>query len=306
MFMNNLRDSVCSQCGAPLVGRTIPSTIETLAVGKSGEAPPTLDSKPLPSQGGEPESAGPPVGTGLPAPTGGTMMIGSLITPRHCIVQQFADGSTGTEIEIPDHPLTIGREGCDLTFETDEYLSKVHARVEARGQDAHVEDCGSSNGTFLKLRGPRGLTPGDQILLGNRLLHFLVEAGKTTEEERPEPQKDPKSTMLFGALAMGSPRPRFTLVEIQEGGIEGDRHPLRAEEIRLGRVSGDLTFPDDEFMSGAHARLIRSDDGYRIEDLGSTNGTYIRIRERTRLSDGDRIRLGSQVFSYHRKEGRRS
>ena len=64
-------------------------------------------------------------------------------------------------------------------------------------------------------------------------------------------------------------------------------------DIRLG----------DTFASSAHARLVRQGDAVVLEDLGSTNGTYLNgdpVTGPQSLHDGDRIRIGDSEFSFER------
>ena len=53
-------------------------------------------------------------------------------------------------------------------------VSRRHAQVSYRNGRGHLEDLGSSNGTFLRLRGPHGLASGDLIRLGDELLRFEI------------------------------------------------------------------------------------------------------------------------------------
>jgi two-component system, cell cycle response regulator len=81
--------------------------------------------------------------------------------------------------------------------------------------------------------------------------------------------------------------------------------PLHKHELRLGRgQSCDICF-QDESVSTAHAVLRRAQDHWELEDLESTNGSYIgdqRI-QRVRLKDGDILRLGKLVLKFFDGEG---
>ena len=64
----------------------------------------------------------------------------------------------------------------------------------------------------------------------------------------------------------------------------------------LGREEGDVTFPDDEFMSRRHAAVKRTGPRARLEDLNSSNGTFLRLRGDREVKAGDVLRLGDQLL----------
>jgi hypothetical protein len=65
----------------------------------------------------------------------------------------------------------------------------------------------------------------------------------------------------------------------------------------LGREKGDIVFPHDKFMSGRHAQIYTGDDGHcYLVDLNSSNGTWIKLWEKTELYGGDYLFLGQQLF----------
>jgi pSer/pThr/pTyr-binding forkhead associated (FHA) protein len=70
--------------------------------------------------------------------------------------------------------LNLGREQGDIVFSEDEFMSRRHAQISYRNGHGRLADLGRSNGTFLKLRGPHGLVPGDLIRLGDELLRFEI------------------------------------------------------------------------------------------------------------------------------------
>jgi pSer/pThr/pTyr-binding forkhead associated (FHA) protein len=71
------------------------------------------------------------------------------------------------------------------------------------------------------------------------------------------------------------------------------------EELSVGRAPGcAVVLENDTFVSQVHARLFRRGRETYVEDLGSTNGTYVngeRIAEVTRLRKGDRVQFGNTV-----------
>ncbi len=81
-------------------------------------------------------------------------------------------------------------------------------------------------------------------------------------------------------------------------GRHGESYAL-TEEVSVGRAPGcGVVLDDDTFVSQVHARLFRRGRETYVEDLGSTNGTFVngeRITDVTRLRRGDRVQFGSTV-----------
>ncbi len=68
------------------------------------------------------------------------------------------------------------------------------------------------------------------------------------------------------------------------------------EELTVGRASGcGVSIPDDTFVSQLHARVFRRDGSLYVEDLGSTNGTYLNQKKVTAavpMRKGDKLQIG--------------
>lgn len=99
----------------------------------------------------------------------------------------------------------------------------------------------------------------------------------------------------------GVPPPEAWLVAQGGGGLRsGDRIDLFGG-LTIGRSpEAELTVEDD-FASGIHARVYSRRGSYWLEDMGSTNGTFLNMSPvdgEARLSPGDRIRVGQTEFVY--------
>jgi pSer/pThr/pTyr-binding forkhead associated (FHA) protein len=84
---------------------------------------------------------------------------------------------------------------------------------------------------------------------------------------------------------------------IEEAPIKGLERPAEPG-ITIGRGSGDVMLADPE-VSREHASLRQVDSELAIEDLGSSNGTFVnehRVEGITELSVGDRVRFGNTVW----------
>jgi pSer/pThr/pTyr-binding forkhead associated (FHA) protein len=92
----------------------------------------------------------------------------------------------------------------------------------------------------------------------------------------------------------GSP----TKLVVTEGSNAGETVPLSGETVTLGR-GGDSTIRlDDDYVSTRHARFVTNGEEWFIEDMGSTNGTYIgstRVTRATAITPGTAVRLGKTV-----------
>jgi pSer/pThr/pTyr-binding forkhead associated (FHA) protein len=79
-----------------------------------------------------------------------------------------------------------------------------------------------------------------------------------------------------------------------------DEYPLDAEETTIGRQSENTIHIDNLAVSGRHARVFKIGDKAIIEDLGSTNGTFVNDKPITKhvLKHGDAVRIGKHTLSY--------
>jgi FHA domain/zinc-ribbon domain len=84
------------------------------------------------------------------------------------------------------------------------------------------------------------------------------------------------------------------------GGREGERVPLEADLLTIGRNPENHLFLDDVTVSRHHARVVRDATGFALEDLNSLNGTYVNRRrvERHHLSDADELQIGKFKLSF--------
>ena len=85
---------------------------------------------------------------------------------------------------------------------------------------------------------------------------------------------------------------------------EGDRFELDTSPLTVGRgAPNDVQLDGDEFASSKHARVEPRRDGVWVEDIGSTNGTYVngtRIDRPRKLTPNDVLRVGETDLRYER------
>jgi pSer/pThr/pTyr-binding forkhead associated (FHA) protein len=90
-----------------------------------------------------------------------------------------------------------------------------------------------------------------------------------------------------------------THVLVTAGSNSGERADLERAPILIGRGADAAIRLDDDYVSTRHARIAASGDQWFVEDLGSTNGTYVgtvRITQPTTISLGTQVRIGKTVL----------
>ena len=242
------------------------------------------------------------------------------------IARDGSEGSTYPLSELVD----LGRVEGDILFSDDPYVSPRHARITCRDGTFFLRDLESTNGVFVRIpfavaadgpsdqdarpddritmrghhgsdalgdaRSEQSLSDQELFLVGQQVLKF--EVVKQAEEGFGAASEN--GTLLFGTPAA----PRYArLSQRTVEGLVRDVFHLRKAETVIGRESGDIVFTDDPFLSRRHAAVrMRGGPGqpkaFTLTDLGSSNGTFLRIRNEVRLHAGDHFRIGQQLLRF--------
>lgn len=100
------------------------------------------------------------------------------------------------------------------------------------------------------------------------------------------------------AVRMAQPRRDLASLTLLAGPTPGTIWHLEGEEMVIGRDAAAHVSLDDPGLSRLHARLFRDGDGYYIEDLGSTNGTFVagtKVTSPKKLVEDERVMMGQGV-----------
>jgi hypothetical protein len=74
-------------------------------------------------------------------------------------------------------------------------------------------------------------------------------------------------------------------------------YQISRDEAFIGRLpENDIPLEADAYVSSRHTRIVREGENYFVEDLGSTNGTFLKVRKLTKLAPGDEIKIGQSIF----------
>jgi pSer/pThr/pTyr-binding forkhead associated (FHA) protein len=289
----------------PIAATPGPPAVAPVPVAARAPVAPTAPPSPSPTAAPAP----PPAPLPAPAPP---VAQG---TTRARLVLIARDGNEG-----PSYPLgestDIGRAEGNIVIAEDRYISPRHARVAMRGGAFYVRDLESTNGVFVRIPFPRGgqnsapndgpkpseseqlLADQDLFLVGQQVLRF--EVVKHADEGFGVASEN--GTLLFGTPA--APRYARLSQRTVEGVVRDVFHVKKAETV-IGRESGDIVFSDDAFLSRRHAVVrvhgvtsVGGPRSFTLADLGSSNGTFLQVREEVRLRHGDHFRIGQQLFRF--------
>ncbi|MFE9771216.1 FHA domain-containing protein [Streptomyces sp. NPDC005931] len=115
------------------------------------------------------------------------------------------------------------------------------------------------------------------------------DAGRPQQAARQAPPQQRQQSGGGGRRGRNTP----TKLVVTEGTLTGTTVALQGQTITLGRAHDSTIVLDDDYASSRHARIYPDRDGqWIVEDLGSTNGTYL---DRTRLTTPTPIALGAPI-----------
>jgi pSer/pThr/pTyr-binding forkhead associated (FHA) protein len=115
-----------------------------------------------------------------PALERGAQVFGSPATTRYArLCQRTVEGITRDIHSLYRDETIIGRESGDIVFTSDPFMSRQHAAIARDPYDGTftLRDLGSSNGTYLAIRGEVALQSGDHLRIGQHLFRLEVDPG---------------------------------------------------------------------------------------------------------------------------------
>ena len=259
----------CGACGMPVEEETRPSSLTPIAGAQVTERVAKL---------ARPEGSGKK-----------TLFFSTMQAARAKLVLIKGDGLDGVSYTLAGEEHLAGRgDDVPLPFAEDPYMSAVHANFFYRSGKLVVRDEDSVNGVYIRIRGAVPIELGDRFLVGEQ----IIEVEATLDPSAPpQPVED-------GTYFYASPRPasHFRLVQVLRGGDTGLAHQALSDVVSLGREGNDINFPDDPFISGHHAQVSYEEGRLSLTDLGSKNGTFLRLSRESVLEHGDYVFMGQQLL----------
>jgi len=172
---------------------------------------------------------------------------------------------------------TIGKKDCDLNFSEDALMSERHASIAHSPAEAgyFLRDDGSASGVFIRLKDgkPCEVVPGNMLRIGKQFLVLGIEAGRYFCEHCDAERKVVR------------------------------RYDLSDKTLVLGRMSPDITLDaNDLLLSRRHLSIALKERRIVVKDLGSANGSFLKVRSSVGLEANEQFRIGQQVFKFCLKE----
>lgn len=136
----------------------------------------------------------------------------------------------------------------------------------------------------------------------SRRTQVSTPASRSSSVAGPDPFAPPQSqaspAQARSAQETPSPQLQGHLLVVEPDNLAGLTYEL-GNELTVGRAPGCGISLDDTFVSSLHARVFRHEGAYVLEDLGSTNGTFLnggKVTEPTIMTMADSVRFGSMVL----------
>jgi pSer/pThr/pTyr-binding forkhead associated (FHA) protein len=118
---------------------------------------------------------------------------------------------------------------------------------------------------------------------------------RASDQPQPQELETPPPPARRGKRQRGEPR-AFMISQGNQAGLSAE---LAGGVIMIGRGADCQLILDDDYVSTRHARVVSTPNGIYVEDLGSTNGTYVngqRITAPTTITLADTVRIGKTML----------
>ena len=185
---------------------------------------------------------------------------------EHILIKSI-EGPNDMNFKVKKDGITIGRHSSNKIVIYDESVSRFHAKIVYEQSNFYLLDIGSTTGTFTKITEPLPLREHLLIEIGSYqfMINKIHIVGGAVEEKLKE-----SFIELF-------------IFEAPED-IENKTFLLYDNDSIGRKNTSTLSFPDDLHMSNLHIKVNLIQDQFFLEDIASTNGTWLRLSEECKES----------------------
>jgi len=186
------------------------------------------------------------------------------------LVSLLPDGGVEESFPLTGETTRIGRTATEIAFSHDVYMADHHATLVCRDQQYILEDTGTGSGIWVRVPAGRGraLAEGDTVWLGAQILTVSQSDGG------------------------------WTLSHYNSDGAYRAAHLIGDKGILVGRGTAVPLDATDMGLSRRHAQFRIEDGQLKVFDLGSTNGTYVKLTAPLVVANGDEFRIASKRFRF--------
>ena len=201
------------------------------------------------------------------------------------------EGREVASVNTEGGEITVGREADRRIVLPSPSVSRRHARIVLDGPQPFIADEGSANGVLVngvKIVQPTAIVPGVRVDISEYHLEFAKPAAQAAPVIAPTP-----------VAAVGPPPTASLRLVADDGPFAGRAFDVPAGDVAVGRAIDNHFVLDDPSLSRRHCRMRNTGDGgLYLEDLGSSNGTWVNGRriERGTARIGDALRFGELNF----------
>jgi pSer/pThr/pTyr-binding forkhead associated (FHA) protein len=201
------------------------------------------------------------------------------------------EGREVASAQLASGELTIGRDADRQLILPSASVSRRHARLVVDSSGVKIIDEGSANGVVVngvRINAPTPVGPGARI----EISEFRIQV----ESPLPALTSSPQSATIPPVDPGSAPQ---SLRLVAEGGpYDGRVFEIAMGETSVGRATDNALVLDDPSLSRKHARILRSEESVEVEDLGSSNGTFVNGRKvgRGMVITGGALRFGELHF----------
>jgi len=186
------------------------------------------------------------------------------------LVSLHPDDTAEEQFPLLKDQVAIGRRAPDIACGDDVYMADTHAVVVRRGDGYALEDKSGGAGVWLRAKGVAGRPVGenDLVWIGAQILMVAKPGGG------------------------------WAVTHYNAEGVQQGTHPIPEKGLIIGRNEAVSLDRSDLSLSRRHAQFRIEGGKLGIFDLGSKNGTYVKLAAPTQLVNGDEFRVASKRFRF--------
>jgi pSer/pThr/pTyr-binding forkhead associated (FHA) protein/ferredoxin len=186
------------------------------------------------------------------------------------LVSLHPDDTPEEQFPLLKEQVAIGRRASDIACGDDVYMADTHALLVRRGADYALEDKSAGSGVWLRAKGVAGRPVGenDLVWIGAQI------------------------------LMVTKPGAGWAVTHYNAEGVQQATHAIPEKGLIIGRNEAVSLDRSDLSLSRRHAQFRSEGGRLGIFDLGSKNGTYVKLMAPTPLANGDEFRVASKRFRF--------